>query len=252
MRRLLFIAIFAILAAGATAKTDSLQAFIQKANDFYKKNNYDSAIVYYQKVLDAGWEAPQLYYNLGNAYFRHGLLAKALVNYERAYRLDPSDENIRHNLEFARQFIQDNFNEVREFFLVRAWRSIALSLKADLWAYISIVLFALSLLFFFLYLFAKTLSWRKTGFFSAIIAMIFALLTFGLSLENRHYVQNSEEAIVLQPTSVRSSPSNQGTELYILHEGVKVKVLSTNDGWYEVKLPNGSIGWLPKSDVEKI
>ncbi len=252
MRKTFFVILSLLWLVMSNAQPDTLQQLIDKANEYYKQAKYDSAIALYGEVLNSGWTAPELYYNLGNAYYRRGLLAKAILNYERAYRLDPSNEKIKHNLEFARQFIQDDFSRVNEFFLKRWWRGLALMFRADVWAYVSVAFFAVALLLLFVFFFARTVSWRKTGFFVSLIAFFFAILTFSLSLSNKHYVLNSGEAIVLQPTSVRSSPSIDGTELYLLHEGVKVKVLSTNDGWYEVKLPNGSIGWLPKSDVEKI
>ncbi len=254
MKKLVFI--YVILALNFSPlfaqQADSLSAFIAKANGYYKQTKYDSALIFYNKVLNAGYTAPELYYNLGNTYFRLGDIARAILYYEKAYRLNPSDEKIRHNLEYANQFVQDDFPDVKVFFLKRWWKNLALSLRADAWAYISIGLFVLALALLFVFWFAKKISVRKAAFFSAIIAMVISLLTLSLSLENKHYVLNSGEAIVIAQSSVRSSPSLQGTELFILHPGTKVKILSKNDGWYEVKLPNGSIGWMKKDDLEKI
>ncbi len=252
MIRKVFYIFLIILPLNVFAQPDSLNQYIQKANELYKKTKYTQAIELYNKVLKTGWVSPYLYYNLGNAYFRTGNLAKAIVNYERAYRLAPNDPNIKHNLEFARQFVQDKFTTVKEFFLKRWWLDLSLTLKADTWAFTSIALFILTLVFALMYLFAKAISRRKLGFYLAIVFFILSVVTFDLSLVNKHYVLNSGEAIVLKPSSVRSSPSTDGTELFLLHQGVKVKVLNKNDGWYEVKLPNGAVGWMPKNSVEKI
>ena len=252
MKRLFAILLVTVSILNTYAQLDTVYKIIQKANNCYKHTEYDSAIALYKTVLKKGWESPYLYYNLGNAYFRKGNLAKAIVNYERAYRRKPSDENIRHNLNFARQYVQDKFTRVHEFFLKRWWRALALSMCADSWAYISVGLFLITLLLALMFLFSKKILYRKLGFYIGLVTFVLSVLTLDLALVNRHYVLNSGEAIVLRPTSVHSSPSNQGTELYILHQGVKVKILNKSDGWYEVKLPNGTIGWMPKNSLEKI
>ena len=252
MKRLFAIILLTVTILNIYAQPDSVYKIIQKANNYYKHTDYDSAIVLYKSVLKMGWESPYLYYNLANAYFRKGNLAKAIVNYERAYRRKPGDENIRHNLAFARQYVQDKFTEVHEFFLRRWWRALALSMCADSWAYLSVALFVITLVLALVFLFSKKILYRKLGFYIGLLTFILSILTLDLSLVNKHYVLNSGEAIVLRPTSVHSSPSNQGTELYILHQGVKVKILSKSDGWYEIKLPNGTIGWMPKNSLEKI
>ena len=103
-----------------------------------------------------------------------------------------------------------------------------------------------------MFLFSRKLALRKAGFYLGLLFMIISIFTFFLTLSNKRYFANSHEAIIMSTSSVRSSPSMDGTELYILHEGVKVKIISSSDGWYEVRLPNGSIGWIKKTDLEKI
>ncbi len=234
------------------AQPAQVQDLITKANDLYAKKQYDSALVLYEKVLDQGWEAAELYYNIGNVYFRKGNLAKAILFYERAYRLDPTNEKIEYNLKFANQFVQDKFTEVPEFFLRRWWHALALALSANTWAFISILSFVLMFLFAYIFLFSRRLSMRKAGFYLGLVFLFVSVFSFFLAMSNKHYFTNSNEAIIMTTSSVKSSPSMDGTELYILHEGVKVKILSVSDGWCEIRLPNGSIGWIKKNDLEKI
>ncbi len=240
------------LSTALSAQPAQLYKLIQKGNQYYAKAKYDSAVQMYLKVVNAGWVSPKLYYNLGNAYFRHGDLAKAIIFYERAYRLDPFDQKIQHNLAFANQYVHDKFSVVQEFFLTKWWKKLALSATADTWAYLSIFTFALALILGFIYLFAGKLVWKKIGFYFGILFFLVSLITLDLSLVNKQNIINSKEAVILEASSVRSSPSDNGTELYILHQGVMVKIIGQQDGWYEVKLPNGSIGWIQKNQVEKI
>ena len=252
MKKIKYIFLLVILSGSLAAQPDSLYKLIKVGNDLYAAGKYKHAIEMYQKVLDAGYQAPELYYNIGNAYFRANNLAKAIVNYERALRLDPTNAKIKANLDFANQFVADRFEKVNEFFLKRWWHNLSLSLTADTWAKISVALFFVAMLGLWMFLFIKKTGWRKLGFASALIGVLLSALTLWLAVDNKRYFTKSNYAIVLDTTSVRSSPSDAGTELFILHEGVKIKVLNRNDGWYEVKLPNGSIGWIKVDDVEKI
>ncbi len=244
--------ILTLISIGLYAASPSLQKIIDSANALYARKQYDSALVLYKSVLEKGWQAPELYYNIGNVYFRKGNLPKAILFYERAYRLDPANDKIKHNLLFARQFVQDKFETVPEFFLRRWWRGVALWCSANTWAVISIVLFLIALALGYIFLFARRIPARKLGFYLGIVFLLLSVLTFSLSISNKRYFLDSHQAVIMHTTSLRSAPSMESTELYILHEGVEVKVLSFNDGWVEVKLPNGTIGWLKKTDIEKI
>ncbi len=248
----LAIIILLFISLGLYAASPQLQQIISRANDLYARKQYDSALVLYKSVLQKGWQAPELYYNIGNVYFRKGNLPEAIVFYERAYRLDPANDKIKHNLLFARQFVQDKFEAVPEFFLRRWWRAVALWCSANTWAVISIVFFIISLALGYVFLFSRRVSFRKLGFYFGLVFLLLSILTFSLSISNKSYFLDSHQAVIMHTTSLRSAPSMESTELYILHEGVEVKILSFNDGWVEVKLPNGTIGWLKKADIEKI
>ena len=254
MKRVLLLStiIFAWAFAFGRSVPAAPEALIQKANALYAKKQYDSALVLYQNVLEQGWEAPELYYNIGNVYFRKGNLAKAILFYERAHRLDPTNDKIAYNLKFANQFVQDKFDVVPEFFFRRWWHAIVRSLDSNTWAWISILSFVLTLICFYIFLFSRKLSLRKLGFYLGLVLFFVSIFSFFSGLSSRRYFTHSTEAIIMSTSSVRSSPSMDGTELYILHDGVKVRILSQSDGWYEVRLPNGSIGWIKKTDLEKI
>ncbi len=252
MKRTIFFAFIIFTWTAAQAQRADWQQVINRANELYAHKQYDSALVLYQKVLDNGLEAAELYYNIGNVYFRKGNLAKAILFYERAHRLDPANDKIDYNLKFANQFVQDKFTVVPEFFLRRWWHAIALVMSADAWAAISLLAFILMFVGGYVFLFTRKVNLRKTAFYLGLVFMVISVFSFFLALSNHRYYTDSHEAIIMTTSSVRSSPSMDGTELYILHEGVKVKILSSSDGWYEVRLPNGSIGWIKKQDLEKI
>ena len=250
MKKVVFVALYIFLSFSVLA--DSAEQLIKKANDFYAKKQYDSALLVYLQVLDQGLEAPELYYNIGNVYFRKGEIAKAILFYERAYRLDPTNDKIKYNLDFANQFVQDKFEQVPEFFLKRWWHTLALLLSANVWAIVSLIFFLLLLISIYIFLFAKQLIYRKIAFSLGFVFLLISVFAFSFAKTNYSYYTKSNEAIIMYTSSVRSSPSDDGTELYILHQGVKVKVISISDGWYEVRLPNGSIGWIKREKLEKI
>jgi len=250
MKKVVFVALYIFLSFSVLAS--SAEQLIKKANDFYAKKQYDNALIVYLQVLDQGLEAPELYYNIGNVYFRKGEIAKAILFYERAYRLDPTNDKIKYNLDFANQFVQDKFEQVPEFFLKRWWHTLALLLSANVWAIVSLIFFLLLLVSIYIFLFAKQLIYRKIAFSLGFVFLLISVFAFSFAKTNYNYYTKSNEAIIMYTSSVRSSPSDDGTELYILHQGVKVKVISISDGWYEVRLPNGSIGWIKREKLEKI
>jgi len=225
----------------------------EKANTYYSEGKFQDAIEVYEEILKTGMESPEIYYNLGNAYYRNGYLPSAILNYERAALLAPHDKNISYNLDLAYSQIADKIEKIDDFFLNRWFASLRSSTNSDNWAIISIFLFILTLTGFFFYFFSQTLIIRKISFYLAILFIIGSVVTFSFSYEQKQRLQNRNRAIIFSPSvTVRSSPDRSGTELFVLHEGTRVKILQILGEWYEVELEDGSRGWMPKSGLEVI
>lgn len=221
----------------------------------YTEGRYEDAKTLFEGIEAEGlYSGPELCYNLAGSYFKSGDLGKAILYYERALRLDPSDSDIRYNLEFARSTTRDEITPVPEFVL-RTWiRKISYACTANAWAIISIVLLALTLALVLLFLLGRSAGARKAGFFSAIAALLLFAMAFGFSLSLRKDALRTDEAIVVKAvSSVRSSPSEDSAkDLFILHEGTKVRVLERVSGYDNISLSDGRQGWILDSDLEII
>ena len=251
MNRLYTIACSLFLLTTAVAQTGQQQT-IERANAAYNEGLYEEAYAAYLGVAGAGFEAPELYYNLGNTCFKMDDLSRAILWYERALRLDPGNEDIRYNLKVANSKIADKIDPLPILFYYRWWRGVVSLFPTKTWAISSILLFALLLAAITLYVIARSLTLRKTGFWGAITALFFTLLVLLLA-HSSYQSLNCREAIVFDPTvTVKSSPDEKSVDLFVLHEGAKVEIMDQIGLWYEIRIANGSVGWLPEQVVENI
>ena len=242
----------ALHAQEALSYPDSLW---QAGVNAYTEGRYADAAADWQGILDAGLSSADLYYNCGNAWFKLGETGKAILNYERAARLDPSSADIRYNLEFARATTQDRIDTVPEFFLEAWGRKACYLLPSNVWAVLSIIFWALTLALALLFLLGPSTAARKTGFFAGIVTLLIALLGWDFAHWQKQEAETRDEAVVMRAVSpVKSSPSsdNAAKDLFILHEGTKVRLLDTVSGWHNIELSDGRQGWLRSSDVEVI
>ena len=226
---------------------------LSEAELAYTAGEYDTALKVYNSALDKGYESADLYYNVANCYYRKGELAASILNYERALKLDPSHEDAKHNLEFAQSHTVDNIESLGSIFLVDWWNAIANITSADAWAWISIILFITILVGLSLYFFVRSILVRKLGFSVAVVALFFTIISI-LCAYTRYNVETSKtEAIVFSQTvTIKSSPDSSGNDLFILHEGTKVKIKSTLGEWVEISTLDGNSGWMPASSIEVI
>lgn len=224
-----------------------------KAEEAYAASDYDKALEIYKSVLDKGYESADLYYNVANCFYRKGELAPSILNYERALRIDPSHEDAKHNLSLAESKTVDNIDTLGRVFLVDWWNSFSNLTSADSWAFISIVLFIITLVSLSVYIFVRKIWVRKLGFSVAVIALFFTIISF-CSAYTRYNVETSKnQAIVFSQTvTIKSSPDNSGNNLFILHEGTKVNIKSRLGEWVEIITSDGNSGWLPANTIEVI
>lgn len=219
----------------------------------YIRNDYAAAIQIYETLLQNG-EAAELYYNLGNSYYKVDNIAKAILNYERALLLQPGNVDIRANLEIARSKTIDKATPVPELFFVAWTKSLINSMSVDAWAKLGIVFFILLLISLYLFFFSKQITWKKTGFISGLTFLAFIILSNIFASQQKDGLVNRNEAIILSPSvTVRSTPSESGTSLFILHEGCKIEIKDNSmREWKEIRLEDGKVGWLPASTIEVI
>ena len=220
----------------------------------YTNGDYASALKDWQDVQATGLMSKELYYNLGNAYFKDGQIAPAVLWYERALRLDPSDDDVRYNLEYARALTQDRIDEVPELFFKQWGRAICYLLPSNAWAVIGLIFLAITVTLVLLFLLGSTPGRRKMGFFAAIVTCLIALLGWQFAQWQRQEAQRQDLAIVMRPvSSVKSSPSPSGAkDLFILHEGTRVRILDNVSGYSQIEIADGRQGWIPVGEIEVI
>jgi tetratricopeptide (TPR) repeat protein len=247
------ILMFAVLFLALFSYATENQLIIAKANKAYTDGLFTNAADLYKQVLASGNESWELYYNLGNSYYKMNDFASAILYYEKAKKLNPGNEDINFNLKVTNNKIADKIEPLPELFYKRWYRNLVELFPVDIWARITILTFILSLLFALFYVMSQRVYLRKIGFWTGILFFILSLVSAHLSYQNYTTLQNNTEAIIFAPTvTIKSSPDEKSIDLFVLHEGTKVNILDNIGNWYEIQIMNGSVGWLPVSSVEKI
>ena len=231
----------------------SAEELWSSANEAYNNAEYATALERYNAILDRGLHSAALYYNLANTYFKTEQLGSAILYYNRALRIAPADEDIRHNMEYAEQMTKDSIEEIPEFILTTWVRAVRGALSSTAWSVISLILLAAALAMALFYLLAQRLTLRKMGFYTMVIAALLFILTSLFAWSEREMIVNSKEAIIMSSAvSIKSSPDRAATELFVLHEGTKVSIGHEIAGWAEVRISDGRKGWVEQSRIEKI
>jgi len=247
----LWVSLLVILAEELRA--DGKIEVIKQANQEYSAGYYNQALELYMSIAEQGYTSPELYYNIGNTYFKLNRIPEALLYYERAYKLNPRNENIRFNLELARTRTIDKIEPVPVLFYVRWFRSLISALGADAWGTLSLVLFVSSLLLVVIFLLTARRWLRILTFYPALIFIFISLAAYMLGYLQHHERVSRTEAIVFDPSvTVKSSPSDASIDLFVIHEGTKVKITDQVGEWFEIRIASGSMGWLQAESVEKI
>lgn len=262
MKRLVII-IFAILplAVWAQDSTAIAQPTYAKqvatkalADSAYAQSNYASAIELYETILANSGEAPEIYYNLGNAYYKNNNIAKAILNYERALLLNPGDEDTRFNLSLAQSKIVDKVSERYQIFFMNWLYALINTFNMTTWAVMGIVAFIVLLIALLIFFFNNSIALRKTGFTTAIIMLLVTIFANISAYYHYNKLTDRADAIVISPSvTAKSTPNDSGTNLFVIHEGRKVKIIDDSmNSWKEIELEDGTQGWVPLSVLERI
>lgn len=223
------------------------------ADSSYVNQNYNQAIKDYEEILSKGVSA-ELYYNLGNAYYRVDNITRAVLNYERALLLSPGDKDIRFNLQMARSKTIDKIVPETEMFFVTWYRSLINMMSIDGWAWMSLISLGLVIILLLLYLFSGRVGLRKFGFFGGLAFVLMFFVSNIFAYQQKSVLRNRTGAIIISSSvPVKSTPAKNGTDLFILHEGTKVTITDNSlHDWKEIKIADGKEGWIEASQIEII
>lgn len=252
LKRLIYLLLL-IVAPLLAHSDDAGQAAFKNANNLYQKANYKEAAATYQKMVDDGYQSAALYFNLGNAYYKTGDIAPALLYYEKARRLSPGDEDIRVNIQFANSKTTDKIEPAPEFFITKWWNGFILAFPANTLAVFSVLLFLAASGLFILYRFSGSVGVKKASFYSALVLVLLGIGTIFVSGRQAAYFEAHHDGIIFNSSvNVKNAPNTTAKNAFVLHEGTKVAILDKNSAWVKIKLANGNEGWVAASDVREI
>jgi tetratricopeptide (TPR) repeat protein len=224
------------------------------ANNRYSAGDYREAARLYEQILDEKGESAEVYFNLGNACFKQNLLGAAHLNYERARRLDPTNPDIRHNLDFVKAMQIDKIDVVQEIFITTWIDGVMNVFPESVWSTVFFSLTALSLLLLLFFIFSQTSKIRKLSFAGFCLFAVLTFASFCFGYRQRSQALNRSEAVVYSSeVVVKSSPGNSGSDLFVIHEGLKVRIIDRQGNYYRIMLEDGkSQGWIPRESAEII
>lgn len=223
------------------------------ADSAYVRGDYAQAIALYEELLEEG-ESSEVYYNLGNSYFKADNIGKSIINYERALLLNPGNSDIRANLDIARSKTQDNLISTPDIFFMVWISSLVNMMSVKQWAYWGIVTFIFFLIALGIYFFTMSEKTKKISFICAIVWLFISIIANLSAYSQKKRLINRNDAIVMQPSVVvHSTPSETGTSLFILHEGTKLTIKDNSmQEWKEIELSDGKVGWISVDAIEII
>lgn len=259
MKKFIYILLVFVLPLSASAQGATVEPVVtfskDSADNAYSQERYADAIEAYEGLIAANGGSLDLHYNLGNAYYRFKEIGKAILNYERALKHDPTDANARFNLEVANKMMKDELPESEELFFSGWSDSVVNLFSITTWTVIGMLSFVLMLGCIFVYIF-KSGTMRKVSLYVSLVSLSIVIVANLSALSLHNSMNDDTMAIVMKEEVIlRSSPDLSGTELLKVHEGRKVKTLGNPvQGWVEVEVDNGNIivGWVSADEIEKI
>lgn len=243
--------LFLILANSLSAQNaDSL---FSEANNLYKNEKFEEAIVAYKKIENQRLVSSELYYNLGNCYYKLNKVGPSIYYYEKALQLNPTNEDVKNNLVFARRLALDTIEELPKTVFQKINENLLQKLTYNEWAVVVVIFSFLGSVLFLLYYFANSPSNKRFYFTTSLLSFVFLGLSFFITYNQYLFTKNNKEAIVFaEKTEARNAPTLNAEEVFTLHEGTKIIVLDMVDNWKKIKLADGKLGWIIADELKEL
>lgn len=249
MKQLIYLLLFFI---GFSGIAQNKELFIE-ANEAYADGNYREAVNAYNQILENGEVSVAVHYNLGNSYYKLNQIAPSIYHYEKALQLNPDDADVKNNLEFARNMAIDAIEGPEEEGFTEFFTSSTALLSSTGWGWMAIFSMFVFVAFFMAYYFSRKALFKRIFFVSGMFFLLLGLTSAVIGNIKQNILENRSFAIVFsEEVQVRSEPNIRSSEVFTLHEGAKVKLTEDFQDWYEIELPNGSQGWMPKEDLKRL
>ncbi len=241
---------FLLFFIGVFGQNDEL---FEKGNAAYQSGNYTEAIDNYEAIIENGEVSAEVYFNLANAHYKLNHIAPSIYYYEKALQLDPNDEDIKNNLEFARNMAIDDIEEVERAGIDQTINQLISFFKFSTWAWLGIGFSFLFVLFFLLYYFSAVPLRKRIFFGVSMFSLLLCILSVIIAYQQRAFIEDNQFAIIFsQEAEVRDEPNMRGDSSFELHEGTKAKILEDYQEWFRIELANGAQGWIKKENLRKL
>jgi tetratricopeptide (TPR) repeat protein len=229
------------------------QSGFEKGNALYQKGNYQEAITAYENILKTKKQSAELYFNIGNCYYKLNKVAPAIYNYEKALLLNPNDTEIQNNLRFAQKLQIDDIKDVPKVGFNKVIQDFTSTFHYNTWAWISVGLATVFLLFFLGYYFSQISLSKRMYFVGMFLVLVVLLLSVSSAVFEKSHYENDQPAIVFAEIApVKSEPKNDASDAFVLHEGTKVYIQESLDNWVKIQLADGTEGWIEKGNVKEV
>ncbi len=252
MKRILLFGILSLLIFGSKAQSlEQNKSNFEAANTAYQEERYTDALELYM-LMDESYMNFSVEYNLGNTYYKLDSLGQAILHYERARKFNPKDEDLKVNLQLANQKIVDKIESLPTLGVKDLWSNITSANMLSTWTNLSLIAVFIAFACFILAIILKSRQIKRVFILTGILFFVGYALSYMLARSVVDYDESHEAIILLPKVEVKGSPSDQAVDVFLLHEGTKVEIRNEQDGWYEVKIANGNVGWLPMTSCEGI
>ena len=249
MKKLIYLVLMLIGVSGFPQN----ETLFEQANKVYADGNYEEAAQLYQEILENGKASVSVHYNLGNSYYKLNKIAPSIYHYEKALQLKPGDEDVKNNLQFARNMAIDAIEEPQEEGFSQFLTSTTAIFSPTGWGWTAIFCMLVFVAFFLAYYFSRKALFKRIFFVTGMFFLLLGITSAVIGTMKQNLLENRSYAIVFsEEAEVKSEPNVRSGEVFTLHEGAKVKVTEDFQEWYEIELPNGSQGWLKKSALRRL
>lgn len=227
---------------------------VDVARTQYQEGNYAEVASIYEGIEKGGYQSFELYYNMGNVYYKMNDFVRSVLYYERAYKLDPNDEDLLHNLEKVRAHQVDDIGSMENVFFVAKWyRSVVGAFSSNTWMYIGGISFCIALVAFYFFRFNQTTSVKRTSFFTALLFILCAIMSTVFSYNHKSLLEADKAGIVFaNSVTIKSEPSVDSKDIFVIHEGLKVTILQMEGAWVRIEVDEEKNGWMLLEDLEII
>jgi tetratricopeptide (TPR) repeat protein len=225
----------------------------EKANGLYQEAKFAEAIRLYESIVRNGYVSGELYYDLGNAYYKAGDIGRAVLNYERALRLMPNDEDLQHNLQLANFLVTDRIEPTPRLFVWDYWDSLKAAFSLDALTWTGYAMYVLLITSLALVIISRTYRLRRLALFAGSISTVLLVLVIVLLAGRIGDATRMDQAVVIAKiTTVKNSPDAQSSDAFVLHSGVKVTITDSVGEWIKIRLADGKVGWMEWGDAEVV